>query len=381
MISFSRTTNRKLAAIAFLIIAATITGLILVTKKSQPAGDIAEKSRNTIVNKAKTDVLPATAASTTDHLASVAVIVLNNGKELPLEIKVGDKYINIPGPSSWPNGGDNGTSGSEKGRFLAGIIDTADVLKANGFNPDDTFSFVIGGTALNASNTIRVQGNHQANLAPNTANGYSEEYHTSPDEQGIWRSLKFKNIVLSYGQVPSLTDFLVAPPTSPATKPIVDQKSAANETSTLIYHDPSEMMADAKKAEKETQKYRDALSSANPAIRADGIKNLVLFDDQLPSDNSHPGVVAYIDQALTDRDATVREAALRSLDLWDGEIPMQTLSRVVLNDESAEIRLHALSALADRFNEQSTSILQQASHDPDSRVAQKARQLLDEFSP
>jgi hypothetical protein len=114
-------------------------------------------------------------------------------------------------------------SGPAKGRFLADIIDTADVLKANGFKPNDTYSFVVGGTALNASNTFRVAGNNQPDLARNSAESYAEEYHTRPDQEGIWRSLKFKNIVLSYGQLPSLADFLVAPKISSTDNPMLKQ--------------------------------------------------------------------------------------------------------------------------------------------------------------
>jgi HEAT repeat protein len=129
------------------------------------------------------------------------------------------------------------------------------------------------------------------------------------------------------------------------------------------------------------QKYRDALNSSNPATRAEGIQNLILFSDPLTTDKSHPDIVTYIEKALTDNDPTVREAALRSLNLWDGDIPMQMLSRIVLNDQNPELRMHALSVLADRFDERAIPTLQQASHDPDSRVAQKASQLLEGFSP
>ncbi len=368
MISPSLVVKLKRAAIACMAIALVITSSMLFLKKSPPQDNIAALSRSTIDNRGKTTAVPGQAAPASDHLASVAVIMLNNDKDLPLAIRVGDKNIEIPGPSSWPN---DGATGSEKGRFLAGIIDTADVLKANGFKPDETYSFVVGGTALNASNTFRVTGNHQTDLAQNNTGGYTEEYHSNPDEAGIWRSLKFKNIVLSYGQIPSLADFLVAPHIGPT-------KSAmptSNEQPPAIMGDSSIKTAE------DVQKYREDLNSSYPEVRAKAIQNLMLFSNPFNKDPAHPDAGTYIEKALTDTDPTVREAALSSLDLWDGDIPMQTLSKIVLNDQDPDIRIHALGILADRFDEQAVPTLQQASHDPDSRVAQKAGQLLQAFSP
>ena len=377
MISPSLIVKLKRAAIACMVIALAITSSMLFMKTSSQQEDSTAQSRNTIDNRGKIPTVSGQATAINDQLASVAVIVLNNGKELPLAIRAGNKNIEIPGPSSWPN--DNPT-GSEKGRFLAGVIDTADVLKANGFKPDETYSFVVGGTALNASNTFRVTGNHQADLARNNTGDYTEEYHSKPDEGGIWRSLKFKNIVLSYGQIPSLADFLVPAPTS-SKKNSISEQSNDTGTSALSYRNPEEMVADMRRAEKETQKYRDAMDSPDPALRAQAIQNMVVYGDEIPADQSHPGVATYIEKALTDNDPTVREAALRALDLWDGNIPMQMLSRVVLNDQSPDVRIHALSILVDRFNERSVPTLQQASHDPDTQVAKKASEFLQDYSP
>ena len=367
MISSRLVVKLKQAAIACMAIALVITSSMLFMRTSPQQDNSATQSRSTLDNRGKTPAVSGQAAAVNDHLASVAVIMLNNGKELPLTIRVGDKNIEIPGPSSWPK--DSATD-SEKGRFLAGIIDTADVLKAYGFKPDETYSFVVGGTALNASNTFRVTGNHQIDRARNNTGDYTEEFHSKPDDEGIWRSLKFKNIVLSYGQIPSLTDFLVAPQTRTTKTPM----PALNDQNPAIVDNTLNTADD-------VQKYRDALNSSNPATRAEGIQNLILFSDPLTTDKSHPGVVTSIEKALTDTDPTVREAALHSLDLWDGDIPIEIVSRIVLNDQNPELRMHALSILADRFDERAISTLQQASHDPDSRVAQKASQLLGEFSP
>jgi hypothetical protein len=76
------------------------------------------------------------------------------------------------------------------------------VLKVNGFKPDEPYSLVLGGTELNKLNTFRVSGNHDADTAVNNDGGYTEEFRTPPGETGIWRFLKFKNLIVSYGQVP-----------------------------------------------------------------------------------------------------------------------------------------------------------------------------------
>jgi len=373
MIAPNLTVKLKRIAIAAMAVALLITSSMLVMREP-PRRDHATVTSGNIINDATTTAAaPQQAAHGSGRLASVAVIILNNGKESPVGIKVGEKYIDIPGPSSWPASSGHSASGTEQGRFLAGIIDTADVLKANGFRPDDTFSFVVGGTALNASNTFQVVGNHRPDGTLSNPDGYSEEFHNRPDEGGIWRSLAFKNIVLSYGQVPSLADFLVGSHISSSRKPMLNGTSAQDDQQS------SAMVDDTLKTEKDIQKYREALNSSDPAVRAEGIQNLMMFGDPLTSDPSQPGIATYIEKALADNDPAVRDATLRSLDMWDGDIPMQTLSKLALNDQSPEVRMRALGLLADRFDEQAVPTLQQASHDPDSRVAQKAGQLLQAY--
>jgi hypothetical protein len=374
MIAPNLTVKLKRIAIAAMAVALLITSSMLVMREP-PRQDHATVTSGNIINDATTmTAAPQQAAHGRDRLASVAVIILNKGKDSPVGIKVGEKYIEIPGPSSWPPSSGHDASGTEQGRFLAGIIDTADVLKANGFRPDDTFSFVVGGTALNASNTFQVVGNHRPDGTLSNADGYSEEFHNRPDEGGIWRSLAFKNIVLSYGQIPSLADFLVGSQISPTKKTMLNGTSAQGD------QQPSAIVNDTMKTEKDIQKYREALNSSDPAVRAEGIQNLMMFGDPLTSDPSHPGIATYIEKALADNDPAVRDATLRSLDMWDGDIPMQTLSKLALNDQSPEVRMRALGLLADRFDEQAVPTLQQASHDPDSRVAQKASQLLQAYA-
>ena len=371
MISPRLIANLKLTATACMAVALAVTSWMLLTQKSQPQvrGTVTVNGATTPGENGKLDITENRRTPTNDHLASIPVIILNNGKQLPLAIKVGDRSIEIPGPSSWPGN-------TPQGRFLAGIVDTADVLRANGFTPDDTFSLTVGGTALNASNTFRVEGNPRPDLASNRTDGYSEEYGTHPDEAGIWRSLKFKNIVLSYGQVPSLTDFLVA---SPADS-VAPASPKTNEIPAPT-HEVADTTDDSVKTGDDIQKYRDALTSSDPAVRAKGIQNLVLYSDPSSSDKSQPSVATSIEKALADKDAAVREAALHSLDLWDGDIPMETLSRVALNDQDPNLRMHALGLLAERFDRKSVPTLLQASHDPDTQVAHKASQLLGTLSP
>jgi hypothetical protein len=371
MISPRLITNLKRTVIACMAFALAVTSWMLLTQKSQPQDrdTVTTNGGTTPGENGKLDMTEKRQMSANDHLASIPVIILNNGKELPLAITVGDRSIEIPGPSSWPGA-------TPKGRFVAGIVDTADVLRANGFSPDDTFSLSVGGTALNASNTFRVEGNPRPDLASNRTDGYSEEYRTRPDDEGIWRSLKFKNIVLSYGQVPSLTDFLVASPADSAaqTSPITNELPALN-------HQLADSTDDSGNTGEDMQKYREALNNSDPAVRAKGIQDLVLFSDLASSDKSQPSVATSIEKALADKDSTVREAALHSLDLWDGDIPMETLSRVVLNDQDPKLRMHALRLLVDRFDRKSLPTLLQASRDPDTQVAQKASQLLGTLSP
>jgi hypothetical protein len=381
MIPPSVIADLKRAALPGLIIAMVVALLMFFIMRSPPQRDTAEQSGPAAGSGMRNIAASNQPSAAADRLSSVAVIIVNNGKELPLEIKVGDKSIKIPGPSSWPQSADKDSSGDEKNRFLAGIIDTADVLQANGFKPDEAFSFVVGGTALNAANTFRVLGNHQPDTARDGTGSYSEEYRTPPGEEGIWRTLKFKNILLSYGQVPSLADFLAPSRTGAAQDTALARAAAAgaspvDESGSVTTENngpQTEMLASA-------HKNIEDLDNTDPAIRANAIRDLVLSGYQQDNDNAAPNMRALIEKTLEDKDPAVREAALGSLEGWNGSIPMQALSRIVLSDNVPELRMHALDLLADRFAEQALPTLQQAGNDPDMRVARKARQLAEQFS-
>ena len=371
-------TNIKRIAIACMAIALIITSSMLLMRKSPPQTNTATNNEKESAESGKTSDIPSRQVSDHDHLATINVIVLHNGKDLPLAITVGNKSIEIPGPSSWPKTGNDGATNSEKGRFLAGIIDTADVLKANGFNPDDPYKISVGGTPLNASNTFRVVGSQRSNLSSNQTQSFTEEYHTPPNEDGIWRSLKFKNIVLSYGQVPSLSDFLVS--SQPTSKHMLDQTTNREASIVSNVQSTNPKMDDTLQAQAEHQKFREDLNNDDPKIRARGIERLLLSSDTMDTDQTTQDMVPDIEKALKDSDATVRESALRALNAWDGNIPMQPLADFVLNDQSPDLRIQAMSLLVDRYEQKSLPTLQQASHDPDSRVAERASQYLQAYS-
>ena len=381
MIPPSFIADLKRAAIPGLILALAVALLMFFIMRSPSQREAAEKSAFITGTDTQNAASSNQSLPSTERLSSVAVIILNNGKELPLEIKVGDKNIKIPGSSSWPQSADKGSAGAEKNSFLAAIIDTADVLQANGFKPDDAFSFVVGGTELNAANTFRVQGNHQTDTARNKTDDYIEEYRTPPGEEGIWRSLKFKNLILSYAQVPSLGDFLVPSQSSAAKNAALAEATAGGASTSDGRNSPAiednspqtELLAS-------TRKNIEDLDNTDPSIRANAIRDLVLSGYQQDKDDSAPDMRSILEKTLADKDPAVREAALGSLDGWNGSIPMQTLSQVVLNDNIPELRMHALDLLVDRFAEQALPTLQQAGNDPDLRVARKAREYMEQFS-
>lgn len=329
---------------------------------------------------------PDHASAANDHVAGVTVVILDSGKELPFEFKLGGQYIKVPGPSSWPPIDKDGAAGSQKDRYLAAIIDTADVLQANGFKPDDAFSFVVGGTELNAGNTFRVKGNHQ----PADAKGGGDlavEYRTQAGEQGIWRSLKFKNIVLSHAQVPSLEDHLVLPQTGDvAHNEAASHGTVINAEKNLHPEAPNAAnTAQVSPLEEPTpasaRKYVEALNSPDPAVRADAIQNLMM--NGYREANVNDGNVKMdpiVAKTLTDSDPAVRAAVLDSLDGYEGNVPQGTLSHMALNDSNPALRIHALDLLVERFGEQATATLKEARHDPDPRVGRMANQLLNEFA-
>ena len=52
------------------------------------------------------------------HPAGITLVIMNDSEQFPLAIKVGDQYIQFPGPSSWPRDADGG-------RLVAGLASAA----------------------------------------------------------------------------------------------------------------------------------------------------------------------------------------------------------------------------------------------------------------
>ena len=327
-----------------------------------------------------------TLSSASNRLAGITVVIANNGKTVPLGIKVGGKYLSFPDPASWPRGADGDAPSSEPKKFLAGIIDTAGVLRANGFQPDEAFSLVVGGAELNAANTFRIEGNNQADKTQDQGNDYALEYRTQPGDGGIWRYLKFRNIVLSYGQVPSLADYLVSQNGAASSGAGMNDTRNATVTPQTVQmeasaHSTAQVTPLEQPSTESARKDIEALDSPDPAIRADAIQNLILSGyNEATAKEAGVKIGTIIDKTLQDSNPNVREATLDSLDGYDGPIPQDALSRAALNDKNPALRIHALELLAERFGDRASPTVKEALHDPDPRVGRMASQLLSDFA-
>ena len=318
-----------------------------------------------------------------EKISGVTIVILNTGKKLPLAFKLGGQFIKVPGPSAWPPIGHQGIADAEKDRYLAAIIDTADVLRANGFKADEAFDLVVGGIELNAGNTFRIKGNHQSILGKDDSDP-SVEYHTQAGEQGIWRSLQFKNIVLSHAQNPSLEDHLVLSQRSED----VDELTTAHGEPPALTAKPMNVTNIAQVTPLEdvtpesTRKNVEDLNNPDPEVRASAIQNLILdgYREANPNFDNNAKMAAIISNSLLDNNPIVRTTTLNSLDAYEGNIPQTTLSHMALNDSNPGLRIQALDLLVERFGQQASATLIEAQHDPDSRVARMADQLLSEIT-
>jgi len=327
------------------------------------------------------------AIATNQRLSDVTIVILDSGKTLPLALKLGGRYIKVPGPSSWPSTGNQETLNTDKGRYLAAIIDSADVLQANGYQANDAFTLVVGGTELNAGNTFRIKGNHQADVAKDGSEP-AVKYHTQAGEPGIWRSLEFKNIVLSQAQVPSLEDHLVLPPSEETAFTQSVAQGAAMSAQPALAAIPTSAANTAQVTPLEdatpesTRKYVEALNSTDAAIRADAIQNLIVngYREAVPNADSNTTMESIISKSLLDNNPNVRATTLDALDAYDGSLPQATLSHMALNDSNPGLRVQALDLLVERFGQQASATLNEARHDPDPRVSRMADQLLIEFA-
>lgn len=356
---------------------------------STAAGDVMNDKQQALDGEEKQNQAFAdhAAAGTNQRLSDVTIVILDGGKTLPLAFKLGGRYIKVPGPSSWPPIAMQRAADAEKSRYLAAIIDSADVLRSNGYQADDAFALVVGGTELNVGNTFRIKGNHQSVLDK----GGSEpavEYHTQAGEPGIWRSLEFKNIVLSHAQVPSLEDYLVLPHSEAAASKQTVTQGAAMSTQPALAAIATSAVNTAQVTPLEdttpesTRKYVEALNSPDAAVRADAIQSLIVngYREAAPNPDSNATMESIISKSLLDNNPNVRATTLDALDAYEGNLPQATLSHMALNDTNPGLRVQALDLLVDRFGQQASATLKEARHDPDPRVSRMADQLLIEYA-
>ncbi len=112
-----------------------------------------------------------------------------------------------------------------------------------------------------------------------------------------------------------------------------------------------------------------ALRDTDPERRLAAVTMLGASED--------PTVVPTLAQALSDEDDEVRMAAIQSLSDFTGDAPIDLLSKVVVDDPSADNRYEALEALSDLGGERATSAIQKALNDPDEDVRSLAEGMLD----
>ena len=112
-----------------------------------------------------------------------------------------------------------------------------------------------------------------------------------------------------------------------------------------------------------------ALKDTDPERRLAAVTMLGASED--------PAVLPTLAQALSDEDDEVRMAAIQSLSDFTGDAPIDLLSKVVVDDPSADNRYEALEVLSDLGGERAASAIQKALNDPDEDVRSLAEGMLD----
>jgi hypothetical protein len=112
-----------------------------------------------------------------------------------------------------------------------------------------------------------------------------------------------------------------------------------------------------------------ALRDTDPERRLAAVTMLGASED--------PTAVPVLAQALSDEDDEVRMAAIQALSDFTGDAPIDLLSKVAVDDPSADNRYEALEALSDLGGERVLSTVQQALNDPDEDVRALAEGMLD----
>lgn len=320
------------------------------------------------------------------HPAGITLVIMNDSEQFPLAIKVGDQYIQLPGPSSWPRDADGGKSAATKGRFIAAIIDTADILKANGFDPDASFSFVMDDTEMDVNNTHRITAEDFMNTTGGGHRQRSGDDGMPAAGNGAWRALKFRNVIVGNGRIPALSDYLVKPQNlvsqNNSNKNATTAPNLRNSTFAPIDYrgDVPQVRPLEEPSPQNNRRYINALNSPNPAVRADAIENLLLNGYQeADADNSGDLAGTTVNEATADNHTTIDDKKVDSADHIDETLAQETLSGIALRDKSPAARIQALDQLVESFGRKASPTLKEAMHDPDPRVARTAGALMSDM--
>ena len=116
---------------------------------------------------------------------------------------------------------------------------------------------------------------------------------------------------------------------------------------------------------------RTAVTDKDPERRLEAVVSLSATED--------PEAVPFLREALSDPDAGVRMAVVKSLADADfpDDAPSELLATAVTEDSDSENRLEALKVLIDTDREQAAIVAQQALNDSDEDVRALAKQILD----
>jgi len=310
--------------------------------------------------------------------SGMTVVILSGAGRFALAIKVGDQIIELPGPSSWPRETDDAKSGFNKSRFIAVLIDTADILKANGFSPDTPFSFVVNGAEMNVKNTQRLV----------TAESMTGKLPDQTRDDGMaWSAFRFRNVVASHGEIPSMSDYLVAPRIAASRNAASDgAKLPAPTASTLPsstyapsgYHNDVPQVTPLERPSPEnTRKYIEALHSPDPAVRADAIENLIINgDEQFLGTQDVPKPGSAVDKTTSDNNSATNDQTQDAAHSLDESLSQEALSGIAIHDKDPQVRMQALDQLVERFGSQAAPTIKEALQDPDPRVARMANALM-----
>ena len=299
---------------------------------------------------------PTASASRQDTLSTVTVLLYGDRAPTPFGIKVGSEFIELKTPADIA-----GDAGLEHRSWRAGLIDTADLLRANGYSPETPFAVVVGGRELTAGNTYRITGSRRAEQDyADAGRTHTVVYESMPGEQGVWRTLKFRNFMLSYGYAPGLRHHLVA-----------ERSTDLSSPSTIEYHPSTPQDA----APPRDPRPITAADYPNPRERAAAIMERIT-----ESSRQQAALMPTLVEGLRDNNGDVREVSLGMMESLEGPLPLAAVRDIALHDSEPALRIHALDLLVDREGPHSLTTLKEARMDPDPTVSQTAEQIIDNLS-